>query len=230
MLLQAIPEGRDARWRLASDFIEHWLRPMSDPDRVSPGRLDQAEERLGLRLPAALREWYERLGCRGDLWSVQDIFLPPEELQGRGDLLAFYVENQAVWYIGVGLGDLGEDDPPVTIDEWGLGEGIRGLSPSISVFALQMLAYVVKYARRPTWEHLFGYWTEETLGAIERRYARTALPPLRLFCQETAHYEGPDALIEVSGGDGHLYPVFRSPEARRRFEEIVAGTGFEWGM
>ena len=147
MFLQAIPEGRDGRWRLASDFIEHWIGPIGESDRVSFGRLDAAEERLGLRLPPALREWYERLGCRGDLWSVQDTFLPPEGLTLRGDLLAFYVENQAVWYIGVGLGDLAADDPPALIEEGRPGEGIRGLSPSVSVFVLQMLAYAVKFAR-----------------------------------------------------------------------------------
>jgi hypothetical protein len=68
------------------------------------------------------------------------------------------------------------------------------------------------------------------LRAIGQHYPRTALPPLHLFGQETIHYEGPDALIEVSGGDGHLYPSFRSDVARSRFEQVVACTGFEWGM
>src|SRR4051812_5998996 len=159
MLLQVIPEGRDGRWRLASDFIEHWIRPMNESDRVSPRRLDAAEDRLGLRLPVALREWYERLGRRGEVWSVQDTLLPPEELRVRGGLLVFSVENQAVWYIGVGMGDLATDDPPVTIDESGLGEGTRTLCPAVSLLALQMLAYAVKFAR-PVEEHLFGYWSE----------------------------------------------------------------------
>jgi hypothetical protein len=229
MLLRAIPEGRDGRWRLAIEFAGHWVRPPGETDRVSPARLDAAEARLGLPLPAALREWYERLGCRGDLWSVQDTFLPPEELTLRGDLLAFYVENQAVWFIGVGRGDLSADDPPVLIDERDFAERARALSPSISLLALQMLAYAVKFAR-PVGEHLFGSWTEATLQAVGRHYARSALPPLGLFGQDTTFYEGPDALIEVSGGDCYLYPTFRSDEARRRFERVIAGTGFEWEM
>ena len=229
MLLRAIPEGRDDRWRLAVEFAGHWVRTSGELDRVSPARLDAAEARLGLPLPGALREWYERLGCQGDLWSVQDTFLPPEELTLRGDLLAFYVENQAVWYIGVGLGDLAADDPPTLIDEREIPKRARAVSPSISLLALQMLAYAVKFAR-PAGEHLFGSWTEATLRSVGRHYARTALPPLDLFGQETTFYEGPDALIEVSGGDGYLYPTFRSEEASRRFEQVVAGTGFEWEM
>jgi hypothetical protein len=229
MLLQAIPEGRNERWHLALDFIEYWIRPMSELDRVSTSRLDEAEDRLGLRLPIALREWYERLGCQGDLWSVQDTFHPPEELRVRGELLVFYVENQAVWYIGVGRHDLGVDDPPVTIDEWGIGEGARILSPTTSLLALQMLAYIVKFAR-PVEEHLYGLWTDATIRAIGQHYAGSALPPLHLFGQETVHYQGPDALIEVSGGDGYLYPTFRSDEARQRFERIIANTSFEWQM
>jgi hypothetical protein len=91
-----------------------------------------------------------------------------------------------------------------------------------------MLAYIVKFAR-PAEEPLFGCWAEATLGEIGEHYARTALPPLDLFGQQTAFYEGPDTLIEVSNGDGYLYPSFRAPEARRRFEEVVADTVFEWG-
>jgi hypothetical protein len=206
-----------------------WIRPSGEADRVPAARLDAAEGRLGLRLPIALREWYERLGCRDDVWTVQDTFLPPEGLLVRGDLLVFCVENQAVWYIGLGAGDLGVEDPPVTIDEWGIGEGSRTVSPSVSLLAIQMLVYNVKFAR-PVEEHLFGCWTEATLGAIGAHYHRTALPPFYLFGQETTHYEGPDALIEVSGGDGYLYPSFRSDDARREFDRAVAGTGFEWQM
>jgi hypothetical protein len=228
MLLQAIPEGRSGRWCLAARFIEHWFGPMRESDRVPPRRLDAAERRLGLRLPIALREWYERLGCRGDVWSVQDTFLPPEELLVRGDLLVFYVENQAVWDVGVGLGDLASEDPPVMIDEWGPGERARVPSPSVSLLALQMLAYVVKFAR-PAEEPLFGFAPEATLRAIGQHYSRSALPPLHLLAPETVHFEGPDALIELSGGSGFLYPSFRTDAARRRFEGIVAGTGFDWG-
>jgi hypothetical protein len=147
----------------------------------------------------------------------------------KGEFLVFYVENQAVWYIGVGLHDLSVDDPPVTIDERGIGEGTLSLSPSISLLALQMLADVVKFAR-PVEEHLFGTWTDATLRAIGQHYSGSTLPPLHLFDEETLHYEGPDALIEVSGGDGYLYPTFRSDEARQRFEQVIADTGFEWQM
>jgi hypothetical protein len=229
MLLQPIPPGREDRWHLASQFLQHWIRPLTAEDRVSPRRLDATDSRLGLRLPVALREWYLRLGCSGDVWSVQDTFLTPEGLRVQDDLLVVYVENQTVWYMGVRLDDLDSDDPPVAIDEEGLGEGTRTLSPSISLLALQMLAYAVKFAR-PVEVHLFGFWTEATLRAIEQHYSRSALPPLHLFGQETVHYEGLDAWIEVSGGDGYLYPSFRTDDARRRFEQVVGGTGFEWGM
>lgn len=228
MLLQSIPEGRNDRWNIASDFINHWIRPMGKSDQVSSDRLDAAEERLGFRLPIALREWYERLGCEGDIWSVQDDFRPPERLRMRGELLDFYIENQAVWYIGVEQHDLSLDDPPVTIDEWGLGKGTRVLGPSISLLVLQMLAHVVSYASPH--QRLSGHWTDATLRAIGRHYRRSDLPPLHLFGQEKIRYEGPDSLIEMNVRKGSLYSRFRSDEARRRFEQIVAGTGFEWRM
>jgi hypothetical protein len=229
MLLQSIPGGRDDRWQLAIEFAEHWIRPLGEADRVSSSRLDATEARLGLRLPGALRGWYENLGCQRDIWSLQDHFLPPESLKLRSDLLIFVIENQSNWYIGILPDDLSVDDPPVTMDGRGLGEGIWTLSPSVSLMALQWLAYAIKFAR-PEEKFSVGLWTEATLEAIEGHYAPTALPPLYLFGQETFHYEGLDALIEVSGEDGFLYPSFRSDGARRDFERVVANTGFEWQM
>ncbi|MCX4785017.1 SMI1/KNR4 family protein [Streptomyces sp. NBC_01221] len=74
-----------------------------------------AQARLGLPLPAALREAYQLLGRRTDLTDNQDTLLAPQDLsldEDRG-VLVFRVENQSCAYWGIRVTDLDQDDPPV---------------------------------------------------------------------------------------------------------------------
>ncbi len=59
--------GPSDRWALIKVLIANWWPPIAEEDRVSPTELAQAEQRLGLTLPAALREWYQFAGRRDDL-------------------------------------------------------------------------------------------------------------------------------------------------------------------
>jgi len=230
MLLQAIPEGRDGRWRLVSDFIEHWIRP---DERIGSGLLPRARCR---RWRDSASDCPSPSGSGTSGWAAgetsgrfQDTLLPPEALRVKDDLLVFYVENQAVWSIGVGK----------PIWPWLIrrsrstnGDSARGPGrcPRRSPCWPSRCSPRSSSSPGPSRSTSSGSGPRATLRAIVQHYSRTALPSLNLFDQETIHYEGWDALIEVSGGDGSLYPSFRSDEARRRFEQVVASTGFEWGM
>lgn len=112
----AEPADRHAAWRFLTAFARDWSRaPLTPGDGVDPGELDAAEQRLGIRLPTALREAYLLLGRRADLTSRHDELLAPDRLHldgGRG-VLVFRVENQACAYWGVRVEDLDDEDPPV---------------------------------------------------------------------------------------------------------------------
>jgi hypothetical protein len=109
---------REAAWRFLRAFARDWSRlPLTDDDGYPDAELDAAEARLGLKLPAALREAYRLLGRRKDLTDNQDQLLAPRDIDLDDDrgVLVFRVENQSCAYWGVRAGDLDQDDPPVVI-------------------------------------------------------------------------------------------------------------------
>ncbi|MEU9623135.1 SMI1/KNR4 family protein [Streptomyces sp. NPDC048155] len=121
---------RPAAWRFIRAFARDWSqRPLTETDGCTPAELDATQARLGLPLPAALREAYQLLGRRPDLTDHQDALLAPQDLyldEDRG-VLVFRVENQSCAYWGIRVTDLEQDDPPVvaradlvrpTADDW----------------------------------------------------------------------------------------------------------------
>jgi hypothetical protein len=108
-------DGRQAAWRFIRGFAATWLTPLVEGDGCDEAELDAAEDRLGVRLPAALREAYGLFGRRSDLTSNQDTPLSPDELylDASGDALIFRVDSQACAHWGVLTTDLNKADPLV---------------------------------------------------------------------------------------------------------------------
>ncbi|WBP90608.1 SMI1/KNR4 family protein [Kitasatospora cathayae] len=104
--------GREGAWALVRGFAAHWGEPLTPDDGFTDAELDAAEQRLGLRLPVALREAYRLFGRRADLTSCQDVLLTPDELYVLDGALVYRVENQACARWGVLLDDLAQEDPP----------------------------------------------------------------------------------------------------------------------
>ncbi|MFV2120313.1 SMI1/KNR4 family protein [Streptomyces sp. Act-28] len=111
-------EDRGGAWAFVQDFAAHWVgaAPGRD-DGWAEADLDAAEERLGLRLPTALREAYLQFGRRSDLTGNHDVLLGPAELyvDDAGEALVFRHENQGAASWGVLLDDIRDDDPAVRI-------------------------------------------------------------------------------------------------------------------
>jgi hypothetical protein len=61
-LLAAIPDIRSDRWRLLCDILAAWYRTITKLDGISEAELNAAEQRLGIKIPSALREWYMLAG------------------------------------------------------------------------------------------------------------------------------------------------------------------------
>lgn len=107
--------GRAGAWDFIGGFAATWRSPLADGDGWSEADLDAAEARLGLRLPAALREAYQLFGRRTDLTSLHDVLLSPADLEVKDQALVFRVENQSVAFWGILIADLDQPDPPVVI-------------------------------------------------------------------------------------------------------------------
>ncbi|MDI5971818.1 SMI1/KNR4 family protein [Streptomyces sp. SL13] len=113
--LAAALRDRAAAWAFVRAVAAFWNVPLVDGDGVGEAELTAAERRLGLPLPAALREAYALLGRRSDLTSNQDTLLPPDELTVFDGVLVFRRENQGVAHWGIPVPHPDQEDPPVVV-------------------------------------------------------------------------------------------------------------------
>jgi hypothetical protein len=116
------------------ELLGHELRPNS----AALAEIEQAERRVGFRLPASIREWY---GCDEAIsvlakYSNQDPPIPlsdfaPIEWQLHR-LLPFRYENQGVCTWAIALD--GTDDPPVYVEVDSAGREWNPHAPSFSKY------------------------------------------------------------------------------------------------
>ncbi|MFD7880375.1 SMI1/KNR4 family protein [Streptomyces sp. NPDC059766] len=104
-------DGREPAWEFIRGFAACWERPLEPADGFGEAELAAAERRLGVPLPAALREAYGLFGRRSDLTSNHDTLLGPDQLYVADGALVYQTENQGAAFWGVLLTDLEQDDP-----------------------------------------------------------------------------------------------------------------------
>jgi cell wall assembly regulator SMI1 len=110
-------KGRFDAWQFVRDFAAAWATPIIEADGVTAEELDAAEERLGLRLPAAVREAYLLFGRRSDLTSHHGTLYRLDALgyDRPHQMLVFRAAHQGVAFYGVPLADSQQEDPPVGV-------------------------------------------------------------------------------------------------------------------
>ena len=138
----------DDRWGIVRQVYADWRTPLCAEDGISAERVTAAEERLGVHLPAALREWYEMAGARDDLRGRGNHLLTPERLRIDQDagMLVFYQENQYVCRWGLRLEESDRsDDPAAYVAERGNEDWIAQ-DPTLSQFVLQMTLLETQFA------------------------------------------------------------------------------------
>jgi hypothetical protein len=112
--------GRPHAWDFIGRFAAVWSTPLDEDDGCSDAELDEAEDRLDMPLPVAVREAYRLFGRRRDLTSNQDRLLAPHELEVEDDHRLVYrreCQNCAVW--AVDLANATKVDPPTVWREYG---------------------------------------------------------------------------------------------------------------
>lgn len=115
--LAAVVERRGSPWVFIRDFSADWVRALGSGDGWAEADLVAAEARLGVRLPAVLREAYALFGRRRDLTGNHDVLLGPAELyvDEANEALVFRHENQGAASWGLLLESLNHDDPAVFV-------------------------------------------------------------------------------------------------------------------
>lgn len=215
-----LPEQRHERWRLVEEFIDIWYGPLQPEDGCSEGDLLEAEERLGLKLPAALREWHVLAGQRYDVWERQDRFVQPRYWEVIHDtalhrpVLFIRYENQWVERWGILVDDLALEDPPV----FRLHNPMQ-VSPTVSAFALFVMAYEVKFS------HVLN-----ANAAIDRPLAdfpaiQRLLTPADLpsnywdACDPVLFHEGKDIFLAYHPQPEWVWVVARTEEAYQQLDQ-----------
>jgi uncharacterized protein (TIGR02996 family) len=215
-----LPKKRADRWHLVAEFIEIWYRTLKVGDGNSEAEIVATEERLGFRLPAALREWYALAGNRRDVWSKQDYLIPLDRLDpGREQgALVFYRENQNCEWWGILESDLGRADPPIHR----FRDRVQ-VSRSTSAFAVLVLLHEAKFGNDVIWAG--GEFVVETsiLPTASASFAQCDIPN-RYWCADPIFFfEGSDFLLEVSG-EMWVYLAARNEQAYRSACETLGET------
>ncbi|MGW1738649.1 hypothetical protein ACWCPQ_07525 [Nocardia sp. NPDC001965] len=205
--------GRAGAWEFVADFAACWVSPLSESDGCSGAELAAAEERLGLRFPAAVREAYSLFGHRPDLTGNQDELLAPDrlDLDEAAQMLIFRTEAQGVWEWGVALADPAQADPPVAVR---LSEEDDGhWSVWLDRFSVACVETVLSEALFAA-PHISEPLDADGLDLVDRIYPRLPVPEYRLFADDPGFrwFAGPDVVLRVDPADCLLARA-RTPEA-----------------
>jgi hypothetical protein len=172
---------RQRTWDFIAEFAAAWTRPLSPGDGYSEDVLWAVAERLGVRLPAALREAYLLFGRREDLTARQDPLLSPDRLRvdHAGAVIVFRSENQSCAEWGVAAtAPWNAEDPPVYV-RW--RPDSRPWEPFASRMSLacgeMVLSEVLLGAKFMDMCELPG----ELIGAAESAYRQVTLPEQPLW-------------------------------------------------
>ena len=99
------------RYRQAIEVLD---RPLTSADGLPDREIVTGEQRLGVRLPRALREFYGIAGQLDHLNRAHNRLYTPDEWFVDAGKLVFMEENQAVVYWGIPISEWLCDDPPVS--------------------------------------------------------------------------------------------------------------------
>ncbi|WP_337662266.1 MULTISPECIES: hypothetical protein [Actinoalloteichus] len=222
----ADPADRAAVWRYLCRYLGGLGSSIAPEDGCPADELDAAERRLGLPLPAALREFYGLLGRRTDVTSAQDTLLPPDRLHvdEHGGLLVFREENQDTARWGVAVDQLAAADPPVLLQHE-LSAGNEDFLPSVSLAAVELVLS----------ESLFGpagvvdnrYLDADDIELVERYCRRLPMPEYPVWAvpgSAVRWFTAPDLVVR-DDGRSWLWVRARTPAALAALREAVPG---EW--
>ncbi|GAA1080823.1 hypothetical protein GCM10009663_24430 [Kitasatospora arboriphila] len=194
------------------DFAEHWVAPLAEGDGWAEADLAAAEERLGHRLPAALREAYGRFGRRTDLTANRDPLLDPAELHldAGGHLLVLRHAKEGATAWGVPLDELHRPDPAVVLES----DGSR--RPWLDRLSVALVELVLSESLHAPDGHadLLEPLDVATLLALEDGYVQLPFPDYPVFSAPAGSrwFAGDDVLLRADDG-GALRARARTAEA-----------------
>lgn len=225
---------RDAAgaWRFIRRFAAVYATPLTGSDGYDEAELRAAEARLGLPLPAALRELHGLVGRRDELARAQDILLPPAGLKVADDgILVFRVEAQGVAYRGVPLDVVAQPDPPVVFQTTAQPPDTRAWLPFLDRVSLAGVEMVLS-----EWMWSGGRYHDnrglhrEDFDALAQRFTRLPIPDYPLWAdphgKPSRWFWDADVVLRTDAGEW-VWVRAESPEALAAVRQGLPG---DWLM
>lgn len=222
-----LPRDREARWLLLDELLRKWFTPYEGTVGTLASELDAAERRLGVRLPVALRDWYERYAGLDHVWCRQDELLAPAAFRISDGLLIFCSENQSVVRWGVRVEDLDQGDPPVFLEEDYADEDLPAECDSVSEFALLFALMNVKWSSALACT-ANGPANRKALAAVRARYPRLAFPDQHWPPPGPARFYGNEDVILETHNEDWLWVSALTEAAFDEVDTMVKEAFMNW--
>ncbi|NYH51447.1 hypothetical protein HNR06_001036 [Nocardiopsis arvandica] len=221
--------NRNGAWEFIRAYADRWTDGLDESDGWEEADLDAAENRMGLRLPAALREAYRLFARRTDLTGNHDRLLAPSELyvDAAREALVFRHENQGAASWGILLQTLREEDPAVLIRADLADRSVERWERWMDRFSVCCVEIVLSESVQAGGE-VCGFLhepAEEDLLVLEQTFVRLPLPqyPAGGNGPGIRWFLGQDVLVRDDGAG--LLVRGLTAEALDRFRGLTPG---EW--
>lgn len=203
------------RWQQAGRVIDWHMEGLGAADGCSPEEIARIEERLGLPLPTALREWFELLGHR--LQAVRDIPATPQDIQLRDGLIEVWRAAAGEWSLTAPSGEdptlqLGGNEAPLStwlaamlMSETLVGACQGELQGPLGLLYFSIMGGEVEQAG------------PDVLTTVREDYEPFALP---LPAPEESWYFDEGSVIRL-GSSGRLEWAVASHQAYHRINELL---------
>jgi hypothetical protein len=207
------------RYAWLESFITEWSRrPLEPGDGFSEAEIREAEERLGIPFPAALRVWYRRAGKRKDFTRrLLGGQIPMDQLYIRNGMLYFWDWTELEFWYGIGIDALSQPDPPVREirrNFTGNFSDSTEMAYQLSQFLVDNVAYEIFMGA----EYL-AMGGEPMYASFWEQYE--PIPELSSPWPGKQFYRGADFAVMVFAEDAHI--IGKTPEAVDRIVEAVGG-------
>jgi hypothetical protein len=177
-------------------LIAAWNKPLVEGDGLPDAEITAAEKRLGIALPAALREWYRIAGNRADVTHTQTTLRSPEELEWTDAGLIFYAEHQDTCHWRIRWDEAGQADPPVFRDDV---NAEQPESRSVTEFLWQMLAQ--EQILSAAWNGFGSFWEPAESVLNELSLTRIGTEDWHWPQYPTRFYEADNLLVMTNGDE-----------------------------
>lgn len=205
---------------------------LRDEDGCPATEIDDAEARLGIKVPVSLREYYLFSGREKRINQIHNRLRPPEKWSVKSNYLVFMEENQCVVYWGVPAEQGPNTDAPVSQGVNLREKGVEWHAEHDSCFTFLNVVAI--------WHASYGGAVANTaVGYVQEKAARKALDGAWQFVGEVnamRAYKKDGGVVCLLKWEDFLqkksklppWRVFAAAATRAELERIKASLHAQW--